>query len=618
MSQGKYTIKDLYQGSTSSLSPNYGDHFSGYRTPAGSLGSAQLPTTANQLNELDKNLKQGMKVSEVGAIKPDDFETIPKHHFAEMRRTAKLAGANPTMHAPVQGMEPSGVDPQQGGWSEAQRKMIEYKLNDVADKAHEMDTRGNIPITIHAANIPGTEKEKIVDENGNEKVVEGQAAAIDQKTGQITKLQRDFKYTPGEMKDKQGTPEGQTWTVDAKIKNQNRTSWSDSVDEILFNKDRADEILSKNGKAIKDTLDYLHSKDLNDEQVNQVLEQKPELQTVLNKFETAKAYLEDTEKKVQNLFDEAYRYRENDPEEAKKKREILNKKNKEFSEKLEKVKGDPNQRSQVLQKFMSDLKSPEIAPQRYQRMEDFAKKESAKTFGNVALENYKKFGEKAPVVSIENIDQDRFAFANGKDMNQLIEESKNHFKEEAKKKLNLSENEAKKKADKLIGLTFDVGHLNISKNKGLNDEDLKKEFQQMSKHLKHIHLTDNFGHHDSHLAPGMGNVPFKQYYEEMKKKGFNPDEIDQIVESGGIINHFNMSPHPYSVQGMGSPMYSEDNGPYWNQSPGLEQGYSAGYGEFLPQGHFSQWGGGFSQLPSELGGSLGGGGGSRVSGNPME
>jgi len=39
----------------------------------------------------------------------------------------------------------------------------------------------------------------------------------------------------------------------------------------------------------------------------------------------------------------------------------------------------------------------------------------------------------------------------------------------------------------------------------------------------------------------------------------------------------------------------------------------------LPDIHYQQFGAGFSQLPSELGGSIGGGGsGGRMSGRPME
>jgi hypothetical protein len=72
------------------------------------------------------------------------------------------------------------------------------------------------------------------------------------------------------------------------------------------------------------------------------------------------------------------------------------------------------------------------------------------------------------------------------------------------------------------------------------------------------------------------------------------------------------------MEAMGSPIYSMQMAPYWNQSLGLQQGYFSGYGGMLPQGNYETFGAGFSNLPAELGGQRGGAGGSRMSGKPME
>ena len=118
-------------------------------------------------------------------------------------------------------------------------------------------------------------------------------------------------------------------------------------------------------------------------------------------------------------------------------------------------------------------------------------------------------------------------------MNKLILSSKKQFVENAIKD-GRSKSEAEKYADKLIGLTFDVGHLNIHRKHGFSEEDLRKEFEAMSKHVKHVHLTDNFGSYDSHLPPGMGNVPFKKYFEELKKKVIREElSLKQEV----LLNH---------------------------------------------------------------------------------
>ena len=127
-----------------------------------------------------------------------------------------------------------------------------------------------------------------------------------------------------------------------------------------------------------------------------------------------------------------------------------------------------------------------------------------------------------------------------------------------------------------------------------------------------------FGYSDSHLPPGMGNVPFKEILEKLEKKG-DMEGVRKIVEAGGWVQHFQTSPLSYTLEGMGSPIYSEGVGPYWNQAVGLYQGYFGGGGNFLPNINYETFGAGFSQLPAELGGQRGGGGqGDRMSGRGME
>jgi len=164
-------------------------------------------------------------------------------------------------------------------------------------------------------------------------------------------------------------------------------------------------------------------------------------------------------------------------------------------------------------------------------------------------------------------------------------------------------------------MTLDVGHLNIAKKKGFKDKDLLKEVEEISKYVKHVHLTDNFGYADSHLPPGMGNVPFKDILEELDKKGFKGRKI---VEAGGFAQQFGQSPYPISLEAMGSPIYSEGVAPYWNQALGFQQGYSSGHGMIFPQINYETFGAGFSQLPLDLGGQRQGAQGSRMSGQPME
>jgi hypothetical protein len=112
----------------------------------------------------------------------------------------------------------------------------------------------------------------------------------------------------------------------------------------------------------------------------------------------------------------------------------------------------------------------------------------------------------------------------------------------------------------------------------------------------------------------MGNVPFKEMMEKLDKEGFKGRKI---VEALGWFEHFKTSPYAMALEAMGSPIYSMQMSPYWNQNLGFSQGYFGGYGAMLPQKNYETFGAGFSQLPQELGGQVQGRGG-RMSGTPME
>ena len=112
-------------------------------------------------------------------------------------------------------------------------------------------------------------------------------------------------------------------------------------------------------------------------------------------------------------------------------------------------------------------------------------------------------------------------------------------------------------------------------------------------------------------------VVTKEILEELEKKGFKGRKI---VEAGGIVQHFGVSPFQFVLEAMGSPIYSMQMAPYWNQILGFQQDYYPGYGQMLPSQNYQMWGSGFSMatLPTELGGQMPGAQGARMGGNPME
>jgi len=133
--------------------------------------------------------------------------------------------------------------------------------------------------------------------------------------------------------------------------------------------------------------------------------------------------------------------------------------------------------------------------------------------------------------------------------------------------------------------------------------------------VKHVHLTDNFGYSDSHLVPGMGNVPFKKILEQLEKTG-RLEEMGKVIEAGGFINQFKKSAVSSSMAAFGSPIYGMTANANWAQSIGMMGSYSGGYGTLNPQQHHSMYGAGFTTMPVELGGEIQGGQ-SRFGGTPM-
>ncbi len=589
MIKGDYLISNIYQGGYSSLSPSYGSIFTGYRVSASELGAPTKPDTANQIQQVNQLLNQGIIPIEVSVLQPEIFDQIPKQHFKEINRMAKLTGAKISVHAPL--VEPSGISEQ--GWSEANRKLAENQLNDVVERSIEMDDKGGMPITIHSAGIPGTEYKMTPEGKKVEKLI-----VINQETGKMAPIEEEIKFLPGmEVKELE---KGKFRDPMEELNILNESEWDNSLSQVTFYKEGADRILSENSIQIQHLMEDIESGKFKPEDLT------PTQRQAYGHLMNAETYLQNTHQNLNGLFNKAYKF---GTEEEKRE---LEKASQKFKKNLEESK-DLIGQSRTIQGLIMDLKK--VNPSLYLPIEDFAIKHSSQTFANVAFNAFDKHKDKTPKISIENMFPG-MAFSSGEAMDNLITKSKEKFVEKAIEK-GYSDSEAREQADKIIGMTLDIGHLNIAKKRGFKDKDLLKEVEQIAKHVKHVHLTDNFGYSDSHLPPGMGNVKFKEILEELEKTG-TLKGTRKIVEAGGFVQHFGISPYPASLEAMGSPIYSMQMAPYWNQALGLYQGYYGGIGPTFPQIHYETLGAGFSQLPAELGGQRPGTVGSRMSGKPME
>lgn len=607
---GGYTMDELY--SPSSMEPP--SHYLGQQglVSAGQMGITINPTVANQLGELSRALNAGTIPVEVGTLDFKLFETIPKEHWEEMRRKAKLAGSKLSLHAPL--VDPAGFG--ERGWDETQQELSKRQLQMVVDQAATLSkgSKEAIPITIHPSNYQGTTWNKTKD--GKEI---NQMVAIDKESGQLRPIKPELRYQLGGGEKNNPSQAGYLKSkkpAEEMLEVANHTQWEKELDKALYEKEFASKTLNEVFPYVKER--YFQRYYLG----NKPLKEDPNDQKLFERVDIAKAHLDDSRRSLNNSFEKAYKYAENE-EKKNKLREIsenfrreigywTKEEEKKMSEK-EKMKmlakqADLQNQARVLQKTSEILRREEFNPNMLQRVEEFAAGKAAETFSDMALHSYdvsKKNKIATPIISVENLYQG-LAFSQSDDLKKIVDGARKSFTNKLVKDRHISESEAKKRAEEIIGVTFDVGHLNMSKKHGFEDKDLVKEAEALKQYVKHVHLTDNFGYNDVHLPIGMGNVPVKELLTAL---GDNGKRARKINEVGGWLNAFKTSPYKQLLEAAGSPIYSSGTGPYWSNAGGFQQSYLEGYGQMLPQTNYEVFGAGFSNLPKALGGQRGQGGG---------
>jgi sugar phosphate isomerase/epimerase len=614
--------ENFYNGGASSFESSYGKadgSFIGYHSPSfstnlGFPGSAQ---TANQLKETVNAIKQGVKAFEITMVSPETADQIPKQHFSEIRALMKLSGVSPSVHAPI--MDPAGFGQQ--GYHESSREEAERKLFNVLEKARELNPDGNIPVVLHSSGgVPGNEYSPGKEEGDRYHIKK--MILVDRETGQLaTEVKEERKFYPTRPEDfeKGGTlhkPMDEIETVNA-------SKWQQTMTGLAQFTKMTDEVIGENIQILAP---------YKDEKITQeVIERmSPEEQHAFQKLRDANIFLHNANLNFNGAFNTAYKYGNEEQKEALTKiAEDFRKRAKSARGNVAEVALHREALSQAIQGLDAvttgvEVKNPYTGemmpgvPLELVPVEDFAREKAAQTFGNIAFKSYKELGgDKAPVIAIENMYQG-MAFAKPEDLKKLINESRDVFVKNALAK-GMKESEAEKAAEKLIGVTWDVGHLNMMKKFGFEDKDVVDATSKMKDYIKHVHLTDNFGYSDSHLAPGMGNVPIKDILKELEKTGRLSD-MKKIVEAPGFFQHFQRSPHSWTLGALGAPIYGSSQGgggPYWNQVTSIPVGggYFGGPMAYMPEKHFSMYGTGFSSLPTELGGQIPGTQ-SRFSGTP--
>lgn len=646
---GDYSLPPtMYEGADYTLDPGttskYSKHFAnsnspyltGTYTPAGTFSAPSDPRTANQLDAVSKKISTGLRNIEVSGVNIGGqgegalglMDNIPKQHFKEINRLKELAGVELTFHGPL--VEPTGIG--RGGWDPEQRKQAEREMISAMDRAHDLDPKGNIIVTFHASNglpDPGI----IVKKDGKE--VQTGIYVIDEQSGQQGLLRNEVNYFADK---KEFQPKLEIETI-------NKRRWAQKMNVIAREAENAQLVLRRLGSDFsKETgkegilnnalkafnLPINHSKEY-EKIISSFGEDAQDVKSVITTLTYSRSNAQDAYLGLQDAFNQAMTVAVRDKNEPMKKElTVFREEIAPYTIKYEK---SPKDLLLFLDKIgdgvrrLQSLTQSQV-PIALRPLKDFALDKASETFANVAFDAYKKFGHNkkentTPIVSIENPPVG-MGLSRGDELRDLVEQSHTKFIERATSStkdggLGMSKKAAEEQAKKLIGVTWDVGHINMLRKYGFDDKDLVKQTETVGPYVKHIHLSDNFGMEHTELPMGMGNVPIKEELAAIEK-GLGKEyfkKVKQVIETGGWFRNFNnVTPFAETLEAFGSPIYGMKMAPYWNRSRGTGMGYFSGYGRMLPDVHFSTYGAGFSTLPPELGGQMAGR--SRMSGTPTE
>lgn len=644
MANGNYVGN--YMAMNPGYAESYGEVFPGYSF-TGRLGNTTNPGTANQVAEVIARLNEGSKVVEL-STEPKTLEMTPQEQYREINRIAKLAGAVPTVHAPI--VDPAGFVMERGGasWSEDSRKEAERYLLDTIERVREANPEGNINVTVHASNTPALQWEPA--SKGKEKeAIPIAKTIVNVATGQVTMAPREEAFRPG-------TAERQIITPEKKIEEINKSIWEGSLISLSDYTRSADihrseiremqnelkrgafEPLMEIREGIKEAL---REKKIKEEEAEEIIKKSLEeanksynqqLDANKGRFEQkmghVKTYYISMEHKIEEMYNELQQGMKRSIEiygktkEDKERERILDEINDEWRIKkaeLEKAKDLEEQlniRKALIDGTMRKFREIEekgAVPKVFVPLQDFARDKTAETFSNIAWKVYDEWGDKSPIISVENFFPN-MAFSRAEDLKDVIEESRKKFVEKAIKG-GMNSSKAKEAAEKVIGATWDVAHINLLRKYGYGKEEIVKETEKIAPFVKKLHLVDNFGYEDSHLPVGMGTVPIREIMEKMEKEGFTGP---MISEAFTFAQQFRISPHIYELEALNAPLqYPSLPGPSWQEVRGMGGGYMT-FGTFMPEQHFAMYGSGWAGLPMELGGKIPGSKASQFSGTPVD
>src|SRR3989338_5301036 len=616
--------------------------------PQGSLSAPTSIQTANQLAEVNARLNAGVSGVDLAPINPEVFEQIPKEHFKEINRLAKLSNATASLHGPV--VDLAGFS--QNKYDKELRKQTEEQLNYFIDRDHDLNPEGNTQINFHInTSIPGeiwkkatAEEKKDLNEKEVKELLEREMKSGRLKEDELRRIEQgeikeamgivnvetgDLSLLRYEIKD---TPRGKViYTPEKRLESFNQTEWDKEklrIFELQKQKEERETMLANNAQKYE----FLEVKN---KQEILSYEEKVELSRLRNASAIMQGHIIEINSHIETAINEMYNKSKkySNPEEYKQTREKLKEQFEPIKDFYDKEKGlideferarkarNEEKMSHIQEEYKNLENSKEETskrlinyvnvlptPDTWVPTNKLALEKTSETVANSAFAAFKKFGEHTPMITLENYQQD-LTLGNADDLRNTIEKSRSMFAEKLASEKGISKSEARATAEKLIGVTWDVGHINFLRRKGYSEEEKLKQTKTIAPYVKQLHITDNFGFSDAHLPPGMGNSPIAQQLDILKRAGFKfeGDEAKGrvIIESGAFVQHFKENPHLYALEAFSSPLYTMKATPSWYQIRDTQGAYAIGLGNIYPEVHFRDvYGGGFASVPRELGGQF--------------
>lgn len=638
---------------------------SAYRPLVRDIAYPTDPLTANQLKKVSDKINTGAQTIEVsglgltGAGPMKHLASIPKQHWKEIDRLRKLTGVELTFHGPL--VESTGFS--RGNWSEDQRLEAEKQMKAAVELAQQMNSssidkdKKGVVMTFHSNNgLPEVERMVVVgrDKNGNPIEELASMSVYNPWSGEIGTLPFNKRYDNFEKKEED---------VKSRFDEFNKERWNNKVEAVVVNSSRVNrEIIDAltnakeedakikeiapeySGSLFDGYKVYGSNYEQYQKDLAEINKQNPEIAAKINNgvsnLQNADFFIKESYQQFKELYNQAYT-------DAQKEIQFTDKKEiKEAKKKaLEKLDKYAEELKSTFGKFEKEynfievqnkinegtrlLKDENIRPRLYRPLKEFAIDKSSDTFANVALhayQNAKKRGTAPGIISIENPPAGMSGLTRAEELKDLIDASRKKFVDRAVNNKLMSESEAKKTAEQIIGATWDVGHINSIQKWGYNRKDVLKQAETISPYVKHMHIADNLGFEDAELPIGMGNVPIDEILNNDWEFGENFRKAKKAIETGDWFSRqggLGMSKTPVveSLSGLNAPVYSmgDAGAAYWNSAIMNEGGYFGGLGPINPDIHHSIYSAGFSQLPAYLGAEMPGkASNSSFSGAPLE